>query len=320
MFKIPKFRIYGEGSKEIQEKISPKLELREWSQLTNDEKETAYKFFWDPHFQHYAKHTINYLNAEYLSVIPGANLLDAQHYRRDELGAASKDFHKIFLNKPQDLVFAMLAKFVDCFINHDALSHLEQKELSEDDFNHRVDQEFRLADIRIKSLNHIFEKFAVNQVFSREGLFPRQDQKITEEIYQPTLKVLSDPKWKTVTTHLVKMFNDYRNKNYDDVASEAYNSIYAFLKVVRKIDGGNSKSAFGALFSEVSNSITQTDSVKRFLSNISSFISDTRASHGSAKPDVGNQISLSSSESLLIMNEVMVLLQYCLTAHFSNQN
>jgi len=320
MFKIPKFRIYGEGSKEIQEKINPKLELREWNQLTKDEKQTAYKFFWNHHFQRPAQATIKYLNTEYLSVAPGANLLDAVYYRRDELGAASQDFQRIFLNENQDLVFAMLAKFVDYFINHDELNLLEGRDIGRDEFNRRLDQVFYSADIHIKSLNHIFEKFAVNQVFSREGLFPRQDQKIIEEIYQPTLKVLSDPKWKSVNTHLVKMFNDYRDKNYDDIASEAYNSVYAFLKVVNKIDGGNSKGEFAALFKEASNSIDQTESVKRFLSHISSFISDARSNQGSAKPTVENQIPLSSSESLLIMNEVMILLQYYLTSQSSIKN
>lgn len=320
MFKIPKFRIYGEGSKEIQDKISPTLNLRDWDELSVQEKVIAYKFFWNDQFQWVAKATIQYLNTEYLSINPGTNLLDAKYSRRDELEAASTDFQRIFLNEKQELVFAMLAKFVDWFIDHEALNKLGQKELNEDEFHRRVNQAFEVSDIHIKSLNHIFEKFAVNQVFSREGLFPRQDQKIIEEIYRPTLKVLSDPKWKTVNTHLVKMFNDYRDKKYDDIASEAYNSVYAFLKVVKKIDGGNSKGEFGALFKEVSNSIDQTESVKRFLSNISSFISDSRANQGSAKPTVENQISLSPSESLLIMNEVMVLLQYCLTSNFSNKN
>ena len=320
MFKIPKFRIYGEGSKEIQEKIRPTLDLREWDELSAQDKIIAYKFFWNHQFKWAAKATIQYLNTEYLSAIPGHNLLDAEYSHRDGLEAASTDFQRIFINEKQELVFAMLAKFVDRFIDYPALNQLEQIELSEDNFERRVDQAFQSADIHIKSLNHIFEKFAVNQVFSREGLFPRQDQKIIEEIYQPTLKVLSDPKWKTVNTHLVKMFNDYRNKNYDDIASEAYNSIYAFLKVENKIDGGNSKGEFGALFSKVSNSINQTGSVKRFLGHISSLISDARANQGSAKPTVENQIPLSSSESLLIMNEVMILLQYYLTSQSSIKN
>ena len=41
MFKLPKFRLYGEKETKIEEAIQPKLELRSWAELEPAEKEIA---------------------------------------------------------------------------------------------------------------------------------------------------------------------------------------------------------------------------------------------------------------------------------------
>jgi len=315
MFKIPQFKTFSAGDKTVREKIIPHLDLREWSQLSNDDKQNAYKHFWESWFDANVLQVIIYLNNEYLRIAPGKNLLEAKLYNHDFFSASRRDFTEIFLNGDQNLVLDMLSKFVEVSIDHSVLENLEKnrERYDEECFNSKIDSAFQMADRHINSLNHIFEQFSVNWIFSREGLFPRQDQRITEEIYQPTLKILSDPKWKNVNGQLIKMFNAYRDKDYERIPTEASNSIYAFLKVITGVEV-NSKGSFGTLFKEVLSSINKTDSVKRFLDNLGSFISDSRANDGSAKPDIKNKVLLSPSESLLIMNEVMILLQYLLTS------
>ncbi len=322
MFKIPRFKIYGENDRAIQEKISPKLELREWDDLSAEEKTIAYKFFskrdeyW---FDQAAIEVINYLNREFLPVLPGKNLFEVNQNAPWEytLGAAYRDFERIFLEERQELVFVMLSAFVNFRISEEGLKNLELEEsqffLSEEQLNSQINQAFEVADNQINSLNHIFKQFGVNYVFSRQGLFPRQDKKIIEEIYQPTLKVLSNPKWKYVNGHLTKMFEDYRSKNYGGVCDEAYTTIYAFLQETQNVQN-NAKGDFKNLFNEKALS-AKTGCINRFLKNIESLISDARANHGeSAKPDGENKTELSSCESLLVMNEVMILLQYWLTS------
>lgn len=323
MFKIPRFKIYGENDKEIQEKISPKLELREWDDLSAEEKTIAYKSFSKPHeywFDQAVIEVINYLNQKYLRALPGKNLFEANYENAPLeyiLEAAYRDFKRIFLEEKQELVFFVLSAFVNFRISEESLNHLELEEehsfLSEEELNLKINEAFKVADNQINSLNHIFEQFGVNYVFSRQGLFPRQDNKIIEEIYQPTLKVLSNPKWKYVNGHLTKMFEDYRSKNYGGVCDEAYTTMYAFLQETQNVQN-NAKGDFKNLFNEKALS-AKTGCINRFLKNIESLISDARANHGeSAKPDGENKTELSSCESLLVMNEVMILLQYWLTS------
>jgi len=124
----------------------------------------------------------------------------------DRKRAAFADFQNILLNDKSDaLIFRMLSRFAACYIEwrqHErALTTTEDAERGK-----LIDAAFERFDPLANCLNHIFEQFAVNQVVTRSGFVPRQEGKITAEVYVPTLRVLSDPKWKGVSDDLGKCF------------------------------------------------------------------------------------------------------------------
>jgi len=83
---------------------------------------------------------------------------------------------------------------------------------------------------------------------TRNGFVPRQDNKITEEIYTPTLRVLADPKWKSVSIDLAKMFEDYRNENYPESITKAHSAVHRFLQILVGEEGKSGRGEVGKLF------------------------------------------------------------------------
>lgn len=120
------------------------------------------------------------------------------------------------------MVFRMLSKFAESHIDH-------------------FDEAFNKFNQLANCLNHIFEQFAVNQLVTRNGFVPRQDDKITEEVYIPTLSILADPKWKSVSTDLALMFEDYREENYAEAITKAHRAVQRFLQVLVGEEGKSGK-------------------------------------------------------------------------------
>ena len=110
------------------------------------------------------------------------------HYRggygneSERMKAAITDFQYIFLQEKSDaMVFRMLSKFVENHIDH---FNYRRATEAQDDVERKksVDEAFKKFDRIANCLNHIFEQFAVNQLVTRNGFVPRQDNKITKEV------------------------------------------------------------------------------------------------------------------------------------------
>ena len=104
---IPKFQLYGENDPRIEEDIQPRLDFRQWSDLTTDERRIALLELrnsgWLGDYSKNIFRTINYLNHHFLKQCPGKNL----HQIQPKVGydnsnesqmtrAALEDFQQIF--------------------------------------------------------------------------------------------------------------------------------------------------------------------------------------------------------------------------------
>ncbi len=320
---IPKFLLYGENDPKVESNIQPQLALRNWINLTEEEKQIAFQQLknngWVESYSREILQTIEYLNDAFLRQCPGRHLHAVQpqrdHYRgfygneSERMKAAITDFQHIFLREKSDaMVFRMLSKFAENHINgyHRATEtqdDVERKKL--------LDEAFSKFDRLANCLNHIFEQFAVNQLVTRNGFVPRQDNKITKEVYIPTLSILADPKWKSVSTDLALMFEDYREENYAEAITKAHRVVQRFLQVLVGEEGKSGKGEVGKLLQKAKEDgvIPVNRFTEPLVNVIQGFITSERATNSTAKPTTKET---TASDALLMMNVVMVFLQYCL--------
>ncbi|MXZ81283.1 MAG: hypothetical protein F4Z15_07980 [Gammaproteobacteria bacterium] len=326
MSEIPHFKIYGEDDPGIESRIQPTLPLRDWEFLTRDEKEIALCEFrnkdslldvgpigFPDNSGEEVLELILYLNHRFLRTLPGKQLHNANY--SDEVRAARADFCNIFLEESSELVLVMLSTLLSWRINTSLLD--EVKEAKDNEIkNELINSAFREFDSLANVINHIFEQFCVNIWITRSGVVPRQDDKIIREVYVPVLKVLSDPKWKSISDNLSNMFADYQKQAYPEVITKAHSTLQGFLQILVGI-GKNGKGELSRLFAHAKKDGIISDNLfsQGVIGAIQSYIVSERANNSTAKPSLN---TTTPSDALLAMNVLMVFLQHCL--HNSEQN
>jgi hypothetical protein len=320
---VPEFHLYGQDDPSVEESIQPKLALRDWADLSKEDRGIAYQYVvnngWLKDYSPEILRTIAYLNEAFLRQCPGKNLHKIKPERHHHGGdnqhergrAASADFEIIFLRERSDsMVLRMLSKFASCHITQHDLD-AAKREADEGKRKTHVDSAFRNFDRLANCLNHIFEQFSVNQVVTRSGFVPRQDEKITTEVYEPTLRALSDPKWRAVSEDLAKMFEDYRDRNYSEVITKAHAAVQRFLQIIAGEEGKSGKGEVGKLFqaAKAKGLIPVNRFTEPLVTVIQGYIVSERATNSTAKPTLKDA---TSSDAMLMMNVVLVFVQYCL--------
>ena len=183
---IPKFALYGENTFAFDESIQPALDLRSWSDVPKEERTTALQQILNTRWTTREEEIVGaiyHLNNTYLRLCPGRNLhstppaMDPYSHgsSRARREAAAKDFIRIFLEEAEPLVLRMLSKFAQPLIHQYSLDRAK-KEVDSAKRAKYVSDAFRTFDLFANCINHIFEQFAVNQVMTRDGFVPRQDE------------------------------------------------------------------------------------------------------------------------------------------------
>ncbi|BBO66100.1 hypothetical protein DSCA_00300 [Desulfosarcina alkanivorans] len=329
MVELQKFRLYGENDPQVEEKLQPNLELRGWLDLDKTEKANALQYMintgWIEKYSKEILGTISYLNEHYLRICPGKNLHKIPPERGNRRGSGNEykridaaiiDFKQILLseNSSEELVYLMLSKFAENYIDEYHYRITEKAEI-EEERDSNIREAFRQFDRLSNCLNHIFDQFSLNVIITRIGLIPRQDIKITKNIYTPVLNILSDPKWKSLNGDLSIMFSNYREQNYPEVITMAHRSVQRFLQILVGEEGKSGKGEMKKLFATVKTQ--ELIPINRFTEPLikffQGFIVSERATKSTAKP---TEIIATSSDALLIMNLVMV---FFATLFSSNQ-
>ncbi len=294
---IPQFKLYGEDDPMFFERIQSRLELRSWSKLSTDEKTTIYENLYIKIFRYKYSNTgvvnaIEELNYQFARIQPGINV----HKKKVETGhlpgeaildvAAHEDFRNIFINKKsEELVLLMLSLYAKFLIDEHILD-LAKHETDSELRMRRVKTAFRSFDYFAKHLNHLFDQFGVNIIVTRLGFAPRQDKHIVKNIYEPTLEILSDPKWDSVNSIFREVFAEYQTQRYPDAITKAHNAVHQFLKIVFGMEGSSGKGQFGKLVkkAESQDIISKTKEIQVLINWITRFLPSERANKGSAKP------------------------------------
>ena len=317
---IPDFPLFGDNTSGFDESVQPTLDLRGWTDLSETERSTVIQELSNKGWMGCSSeilHTVEYLNHKFLRLCPGKNLHETQpesrevfsDYRQRE--AAEKDFYAI-LNRSESeaLIMRMISKFAKCFIENNYL--IDARQCTENEKRRDlVDKAYNQFDRFANCLNHIFEQFAVNQILTRNGLVPRQDPTIEQNLYRPALQALADPRWKAVNDMLHAMFEDYREGHFAECITKAHSAIHSYLQVIAGEPGQNAKGEVGKLMNIAKKQklIPINKFTEPFLNNIQSFISAERAAKSTAKPAIDTATSL---DALLMMNITMVFLQHCM--------
>jgi hypothetical protein len=320
---IPEFRLYGEGDASVEESIQPKLALRTWTAVSPDDRKIALQHIankkWLDEGSTEVLRTIEYLNSAFLRLCPGKHL-HAIKPKQDSYGkntndetrrrAALKDFETIFVLESDALVLRMLSTLASNYIV-DWKLEAAKGEADEDKRKNFVEDAFKRFDRFARLLNQIFEQFAVNQLITRNGIVPRQDDRIATQVYEPTLRALSDPKWTAVSDDLARMFEDYRDRNYPEVITKAHVAVQRFLQIIAGEEGKSGKGEVGKLFQEAKTKglIPVNRFTEPLVTVIQGYIVSERATNSTAKPTMKDA---TASDALLMMNVVLVFIQYCL--------
>lgn len=317
---IPEFSLYGEGESAIDELIQPTLALRSWSDIQMEERKIALQQVMNSGWmekQGEILGAIAHLNYTYLRLCPGKNLHktpkkeshngSGDFERRD---AATKDFYRIFLEESESLVLRMLSKYAQLLIDSYDLERAKNA-VDSGERTKYVEEAFAKFDRFVNCINHVFEQFAVNQLMTRNGFIPRQDQTIERELYKPTLAALSDPKWGPVNEILTLMFEDFREGRFPETITKAHSAVHCFLQILVGEHGSNAKGELGKLVKDGKDAhlIPTNRFTEPFLSIIQGFITSERATNSTAKPSLS---PASSSDALLMMNMTLLFLQHCL--------
>lgn len=315
---IPKFALYGKDTIAFDESIQPTLDLRSWNDVQKEERAIALLQIANSGWVTKEVEIVGaivHLNHTYLRLCPGRNLHSTPPtfdygYSSATRAAAARDFRRIFLEEGEPLVLRMLSKFAEQLIEEHYLK-AAKKEVDSDKRTKYVSDAFQKLDRFAYCINHIFEQFAVNQLLTRNGFIPRQDETIEKELYKPTLKALSDPKWEPVNKILAPMFEDFREGRYPETITKAHSAVHCFLQIIVGEPGTNAKGELGRLMKDGKKTglIPTNQFTEPFLQNIQSFITSERATNSTAKPA---QIPASSSDALLMMNMTLLFLQHCL--------
>lgn len=315
---LPKYQLYGQDNQQVEEMLLPSLELRGWSSLSPQEKDimlaelTNGGWLSDESFE--ILRTIHYLNKHYLRRLPGKRLHAAFRNEKNPFPLnkqARMDFIEIFLHeKSEEMVLRALSCFVGEHIDKNDYGFADRA-TNEKDRADWLERAYRKFDRISVCLNHIFEQFSINQLVTRTGFVPRQDQRISQGIYEPVILALSDPKWKNLNYDLARMFEDYRDQKYPEVITKAHGAVHRFLQIIAGEEGRSGKGEVAKLFQDAKS--TGLIPVNRFteplIGVIQGYISSERATNSTAKPALK---SATGSDALLMMNVVMVFLQYCL--------
>jgi hypothetical protein len=321
------FKIWSKSNPEALENINPKIGLREWDDLSEDEKDKIFRYFINNKWfvqdiENLVFNSTMALNRKYKKESYGIKTLkhNGPHITYNSLDTCCKniafeDFSNIILTQKQDIVYELITIYAWHLIDHRQLKSIDEKddEGTRKDKIERAYNKYRDSfDDFMKCFNDIFEQFAINIILTRNSIVPRQDEKITKDIYEPVLTLLADPKWEPVNRDLRDAFSDYRTKTeqgYSSCVTHTISSLQAFLQIL--VYGNTGKGDIGDLISQARNKLLIPDDkfTEQIFKNMESILMFERQVTADAHP---KKEYATEKNARLIMNLVMIFFQHCL--------
>jgi len=312
------FKLWSEKNSNAMELLSPNLELRNWNNLSRDEKDKIWHYlkYWfaeddkEKNFRVFlAIHKLNDLH-KYQSY--------AQRFLKDfSSRTALLDFEDIFFNHDENVVLELLSCFCKAILweKGDKPSGIYKADYkSEEEYKKALTSwKFNEFDKFAEKINDVFEHFGVNLFLSRSGFVARQDSKITNEIYVPVLNFLSSPDWDDVNRELRDAFKEYQLKTehgYSNCITHAVSALQAYLQVLTngKIGGADGINSLVKKAQE-KELVPKDKFSSEIFRNIDSILMKERGKTGDAHP---KQEYANEESARLVLNLIMIFLQHCI--------
>jgi len=313
------FKFWSTTQPDATKELHPDLGLRDWDDLSNDEKDKIWHYLKnffvssDKNLRtFFAVYCLNE-NHKYRSY--------GKHFLHDQsLENARMDFEHIFKNESQHVLFELISCFCQAilFERSDKTIWKRDKE-SDKEYRKRLN-EWRYEDFDkfAERLNDVFEHFGINVVLTRQGFIPRQDKKITKEIYEPVLQFLSidKEKWEPVNRDLKDAFKDYQLKTVDGYSScitHTISAIEAFLQII--LYGETGRGTLGSLISEAQkkNLVPNDNFTSQIFKNTEAIFARERKETGDAHP---KKEYANERNARTLLNLAMIFLQHCMESNY----
>jgi len=307
------FKFWSITKPEAMKELHPDLGLRDWDVLSRDEKDKVW---------HYLKNFISegenlriffaiyYLNDNHKYRSYGGHFLHDQSFE-----SARKDFEHILLTESQHVVFEMLSCFCSAILaeRYDKSIRISRDE-SDEEYKGRLNEwRHENFDKFAERLNDVFEHFGINVMLTRQGFIPRQDEKITKEIYVPVLLFLSNEKWRPVNRDLRDAFKEYQTKTeqgYSNCITHTASALQAFLQIlVNEKVGGDYGISKLIKQTQDKGLIPKDKFSSEIFKNIETIIMAERGKTGDAHP---KKEYANERNARTLLNLTMIFLQHCI--------
>lgn len=326
---ISAFKLWSETNVSAKKNLLPDLGLRNWDSLSQDEKNKIWRhlviYFFDEspkenfrnpfcnergdYYPFYGYEQYQKIRREVtiLSIMSLNDRYKVQGFAANYLKAptsfnACTDFYAIFMDESGDVVLELLSLYIK----------IAYKEYSE--YGNHEGAKTNFKQLRT-DINDTFKQFGLNIYLSSRGFVPRQDEKITEKIYEPVLAILSDHKWKKVNQHLSDAFADYHKntpQGHSSCITKTVSAVQAYLQIL--ILGKTGKGSISELIQQAQTKklIPNDFLTTNIFENIESTFMKARQEMGDAHP---KEVYADDKNSLLILNLAMVFFQHCFNAN-----
>ncbi len=311
------FKLWSDTRKEAKDILRANFDIRDWNDINENEKRNIWlyldSYFFNPdiqteydmmgrrsrqYYEFYGEPDERELkrNSVLLSIITLNEQYKAKTFANLYLkhcnhNAACSDFYNIFINQDRDVVFELLSIFLK-FINDKNLDYFNK-------FKDRI--------------NDIFLQFNIKYYLSSVGFIDRQEHKIIEDIYEPTLTYLNEKKWKEVNDILSDAFIEYRKntpQGYSNCVTNGVSAIQAFLQILIDNKIGSSEGISSLIKrAQDSNLIPNDKFTKEIFKNIDAILMRERGIAGIAHP---KQEYANEKSARLVLNLVMIFIQHCI--------
>ena len=228
--------------------------------------------------------------------------------------SACEDFFEIFIEQDENVVFELLSLYAKAAIVKGNWDYLGRKENEADiDYKRRLEEwNFVPFENFAKDLNEVFGQFGINLYLTRSGFIPRQDQKITRDLYEPVLKVFSHSRWKEVDQLLADAFTEYRKNTKEGFSHSVTNgvaAVQAFLQIL--VNGKTGNGDISKLIPQAqAKGLVPADSfTKEIFTRIEAVLMRERQETGVAHP---KKEYATETNARLVLNLCMVFFQHCI--------
>jgi len=332
------FQLWSHSSEKVLKDLKPNLGFRNWAALAIAEKKIIWQhldnFFFNSAVQ-VARTTLlsgtgqpyyDFTGTEHERklklerIVSSISNLSQQYKSRNYAPTflanrvsfnACKDFLEIFTIQTENVVLELLSLYAKSIIQEPKTGLYKYPDETEELYKQRIEKEhwFRFDDFAT-SLNEIFSQFGLNYHLTRSGLIPKQDEKITIEVFVPVLRFFSNSKWKSVNQDLAEAFAEFRKhtpQGYSTCITKTVSSLQAFLQIT--VNGTTGKGDIAALIKQAQNqNLIPNDAFsKTIFSNVLSILMQERQSKGDAHP---KEEFATEKNALMVLNISMVFFQH----------